>query len=225
MNFRNALLLAAIVAATSLTQIQASIITVPTDPIGGGNLSGTTFTIGSAPLVSNTNTWPATENPANAINNDAGVTKYLNGDALNSGYIVTPAVGLSKVTGISFTTANDTVARDPASYSLYGSTTVAASSTPGNTFNLSDFTLISSGALSLPSARFDSSVSVSFADSGNWTTYLLVFPTVKDGGADGHMQIGDAILTGQATPEPASLVLAGLGAIGLFVVARGRRRA
>ncbi|HZZ74059.1 MAG TPA: hypothetical protein VFE24_17535, partial [Pirellulales bacterium] len=173
-------------------------ITAAGDPIGGGNLAGSIFTIGSPDGGGGTDLWPTTETPANSIDGNSA-TKYLNRIATNSGYIVTPAFGVSKVTGIAFTTANDTISRDPASYALYGSNTVSASSTVNATFNLSDFTMISSGNIALSDTRLDSTVSVAFANALNYTTYLLVFPTTKgtvNSNSDGTMQIADAILTG-----------------------------
>ena len=48
-------------------------------------------------------------------------TKYLNFDQLNTGFTVTPAIGLSVVQCLTLTSANDAPERDPASYQLAGS--------------------------------------------------------------------------------------------------------
>jgi hypothetical protein len=173
----------------------AANITVTGDPIGGGQLSGSVFTIGNGNGTGGSNSWPAAESPNLAIDNTVS-TKYLNFGISNTGFIVTPAFGSSNVTGIHFDTANDSIERDPASYVLYGSNTVVANGTVGATFNLSDFTQIASGTLSLPTTRLDTTTSISFGNTGNYTTYLLVFPTVRTPASANSMQIGDAILTG-----------------------------
>jgi hypothetical protein len=84
---------------------------------------------------------PGAENVENAINN---VTqKYLNFLDLGSGFTVTPSVGATVLSGVRVYTANDAVARDPASYRLEGS----------NAGPDGPFTLISEGPLALPDER------------------------------------------------------------------------
>ncbi len=78
--------------------------------------------------VPNDGDWPGGEYPGLAIDDNTG-TKYLHfggdfdaGDPLNgSGIQITPAAGASIVTGLTFTTANDSPNRDPAAFALYGS--------------------------------------------------------------------------------------------------------
>src|SRR5437667_415394 len=109
---------AAFVLSLSLSvQAQLSDITQPGDPI-----------------VPTSNNSPGSEGVANAIDNQP--TKYLNFDKLNTGFTVTPSVGATLVTGLSLTSANDAVERDPASFLLEGSLdgisffTIASNSVP-----------------------------------------------------------------------------------------------
>src|SRR5256885_10799322 len=71
------------------------------------------------PIVATSNNSPGSEGVANAIDN--APTKYLNFDKVNTGFTVTPRVGLSVVQGITLTSANDAPDRDPATYVLSGS--------------------------------------------------------------------------------------------------------
>src|SRR5947208_5070099 len=71
------------------------------------------------PIVATSNNSPGSEGVANAIDN--APTKYLNFDKVNTGFTVTPRVGLSVVQGITLTSANDAPERDPASFILSGS--------------------------------------------------------------------------------------------------------
>lgn len=105
-------------------------------------------------------------------------TKYLNFGAKNSGVIVTPSAGAKVVTGLQITTANDAPERDPASYELYGtnSAIVSADNSQGNS---EPWTLISSGTLTLPDERMTEAALVSFANATSYTSYRLVFPTLK----------------------------------------------
>src|SRR5512138_89514 len=86
------------------------------------------------PIVATSNNSPGSEGVANAIDN--APTKYLNFDRLNTGFTVTPRVGLSVVQCLTLTSANDAPDRDPASYLLSGSydgtnfTDISAGSVP-----------------------------------------------------------------------------------------------
>jgi hypothetical protein len=220
------ILFAATVVLLANVSVQAVDISVPGSTIVGGQLSGASFNLASVGTVAATNNYPAAEAPALAIDNGTG-TKYLNFAETNTGYVCSPSLGLSNVTGIRFTTGNDSAERDPASYSLYGTNAGAAGSAPSLVF--ANYTLISTGALALPGDftiddQRGVTTSISFANvAGNFSTYMLVFPTVKDGASANSMQIAEAVLTGTVVPEPSAATL-GLAA-GLFLVRRRRSTA
>src|SRR5262245_36862670 len=92
------------------------------------------------PIVATSKHSPASDGVANAVDNQP--TKYLNFDKLNTGFTITPGVGLSIVQGLALTSANDHPERDPASFVLSGSYDGAA------------FTEIASGAVEPFTARF-----------------------------------------------------------------------
>ncbi|MFM8360453.1 MAG: hypothetical protein ACKOET_18035, partial [Verrucomicrobiota bacterium] len=75
------------------------------------------------PLIASSANSPGSEGVANAI--DGKPTKYLNFDTRTggkpSGFIVTPSVGVTRVTGISFQSANDAPERDPKVITIEGS--------------------------------------------------------------------------------------------------------
>ena len=76
---------------------------------------------GDAVIASSSNS-PGSEGVANAI--DGQPTKYLNFDGKDSqpsGFVVTPSLGMTYVTGISMQSANDAPDRDPKSILLEGS--------------------------------------------------------------------------------------------------------
>jgi len=72
--------------------------------------------------VPNNGNWPGGEYPALAIDNKTS-TKFLhfNGKTDPVGFQVEPQAGPTVVTGMTFTTANDAVERDPVAFDLYGS--------------------------------------------------------------------------------------------------------
>ena len=200
----------------------AAVIFTPGDTIFGGVKSGPTFTIN--------NNWPGHEAPSNAI--DGVGQKYLNFSGTNTGFIVNPSIGSSVATSITLWTANDSPQHDPASYELWGSN---ASIGSGPSFLLSNFTLISSGLLSLPSTRNNggnaplsdiNSQTIGFTNSTAYTSYMVIFPTVKGTNSGGLMQIGEVQLySSAAVPEPSSLVIFGIGAGIASLKARTRKRA
>jgi hypothetical protein len=142
------------------------------------------------PITGTSGNTPGAETVDKAIDNNTN-TKYLNFDKLNTGFTVTPASGLSVVTGIALTSANDAPERDPSSVTIEGST------------DGSSFTLIASNTVAPFGNRFERQV-VQFANSAAYTSYRVIFPTVRDAGAANSMQIAEVELLGNIyTPGPA----------------------
>jgi len=160
----------------------------PTDPI-------------RAVQVNYASSSPANEGVANVI--DANVnTKYLNFGEANSGFIVTPASGSSVISRFQITTANDDASRDPASWVLYGTNSPVLSPAHSQG-NFETWTLIDSGSLNLPTARLTTGAEVSVANAMAYTSYKMVFTSVRDGAAANSMQIADIQFF--ANPGPAAV--------------------
>lgn len=160
--------------------------------------------------------YPGHEGPANAVDGTLG--KYLNFGQTNSGFIVTPAFGESIVDGFEITTANDGIERDPASWELYGTNDGIISEDNGQG-NMENWVLIDSGSLALPDERDTLADLVSVSGSTAYTSYKMLFPTVKDSDLANSMQIGEIQFHG--VPEPATVCLLGLGGLSLL---RRRKR-
>ena len=126
-------------------------------------------------LVPTSNNSPGSEGVANVIDNQP--TKYLNFDRLNTGFTVTPRVGLSVVQMLTLTSANDAPERDPATYRLEGS------------YNGTNFTVISEGAVPAFAARFQKVV-VPLNNNIPYLIYRLIFPQVTGPGGN-SMQISE----------------------------------
>ncbi|HEX6961515.1 MAG TPA: PEP-CTERM sorting domain-containing protein [Lacipirellula sp.] len=131
------------------------------------------------------------------------VTKYLSFGEENSGLIVTPQAGPTTVTSLQITTANDFVERDPASYEIYG-TNDPITSTEESEGTEENWTLISSGALALPEARLTNGDVITFANNTAYSSYKIVFPTVKDAPNESNsMQIsGIQLFDDSAAADP-----------------------
>jgi hypothetical protein len=156
---------------------------------------------------------PGAEGVERAI--DDFTQKYLNFLDLGSGFIVTPSVGSTTLGGLRFYTANDAIERDPASYLLEGSN------------NGTDFTLISEGALALPTDRNAGGTTPAHVIDPltmftAYTSYRLTFPTLRDAAAANSMQIGEVEFLSQV-PEPSAIVLAGLGLVAVVGARRFRK--
>jgi len=177
--------------------------------------SGSTALSASDPILAihaaQDSLYPGNESPAKVI--DGAVdTKYLNFGKLNSGLIVTPG-GPTTVDGFQITTANDWAERDPATWALYGTNDaiVSGDNTEGNG---ESWTLIASGDIALPADRLTLGPLVSFANSAEYSSYKMLFPTLKNADATNSMQIAEIQLYG--VPEPATMCLLGLGGLALL---------
>src|SRR5438309_884749 len=75
------------------------------------------------PIIASSANSPGSEGVANAI--DGTQAKYLNRDSASppkpAGFVVTPSVGVTWVTGLAMQSANDAPERDPLSITLEGS--------------------------------------------------------------------------------------------------------
>jgi len=215
---------------TSLVAFSNSALAVsilaPGDPtIGGARVDGS-FEVGVEGLTAGVNNWPGAEPPSDIVDGliGGGGQKYLNFAQTDTGVIITPAFGASIVTEIELWVANDAPERDPASFEIWGTNNTIVG---GGPFDIAaDFTQIASGALALPDDRdltedtSGFSQSVGFSNTDAYTSYLLLFPTVK-GPAANSMQISEVQFEGRAPiPEPSSGLLALLG---LGALARRRR--
>jgi hypothetical protein len=128
------------------------------------------------------------ETPTSVLDNNTG-TKYLNFGEHGSGFIVTP--GSSIVKSFTLSTANDAQDRDPASYQLFG-TNAAIASADNSAGTAEAWTLISSGSLSLPTTRLTLGPAVDVTNNTSYTSYKLLFPTVRNPVGANSMQIADA---------------------------------
>jgi hypothetical protein len=166
--------------------------------------------------------FPANEHAGLGID-QVHTTKYLNFGEERSGLIITNSGGPVDVNFMKLRTANDAPDRDPTSYQLWGTNDPITSVQNSNSNGTEVWTLISEGPLSPPTARFTDYPVVAVNSTANYTSYRLVFPTVRNATAANSMQIGDvqfATLASQI-PEPATTALV---ALGLACVAAIRRR-
>ncbi|MDB5732127.1 MAG: hypothetical protein JWQ03_2022, partial [Variovorax sp.] len=202
------------------------------------------FQVAAVGTAGNINNYPAAEDPTKIRDATPG-TKYLNFAKTNTGIIETFS-SAQTVNGLIFATAGDAAPRDPLTFSLYGtnSTLITGSEAAGANIDLGTFTLI---AANQPIAGFtidpgrNTTVANQLVTNANaYSTYAVIFPTIRDAAAANSMQIGDITFTnggtaiaGQATnpvvggqtiavPEPATL---GLLSVGIIAGLARRRRA
>ena len=129
------------------------------------------------------------EQVPSAIDNDVN-TKYLNFDKENTGFIVTPS-GSGVVTGLALTSANDSPARDPASFRLAGS------------HDGVDYTLIDIGEVPPFTERHQrQELLVHNPGKQSYLHYRLTFPTLADTANANSMQIGEVELLSELAGRP-----------------------
>lgn len=201
---------------------QSSIFT-PGDAIWGIQVDRDTINVGVVGFNVGQNNWPTNEGPEHAI--DGVGQKYLNFGKTNTGFITTPSAGPTIAHSITMWTANDAEPRDPSGYEVWG-TNVSIGG--GGPFSLVDFVLISADSITLPSTRNaggaaplepQNALTVNFTNTDAYTTYLIVFPDVKDNPLANSMQVAEVQLDGEIVPAPATAML-----LGLALAATRRRR-
>ncbi|MFH1716026.1 MAG: LamG-like jellyroll fold domain-containing protein [Planctomycetota bacterium] len=138
--------------------------------------------------------WPDGEYPGLAVDDDVS-TKFLHfkGEVEPTGFVVEPAMGLTIVTGLTLTTANDSPNRDPVSFELSGS----------NESLDGPYELIAAGDVA-DFAQADAwprftknATAISFANEIAYKYYQVMFPTVRDAGSANSMQIAEVELLGE----------------------------
>ncbi len=139
-------------------------VTQPGDPVTGVNISP----FGDGPV-------PTTIDNSMSSKFGAGISGGV------PGLVISPAAGLTAVTGVRIYTGSDSSGRDPSSFKLEGSID------GGHTY-----TLIASNTITLSDTRNTSSsvapdpltmvcTEVDFNNTNGYTTYKISFPTVKSG--------------------------------------------
>jgi hypothetical protein len=137
--------------------------------------------------------FPGGEAPANILDGNTA-TKYLNFGETNTGFVVTPAFGSSILQSFSIATANDSPERDPFSYIIQGTNdnvSGLAENINGNAFNWTDIAVGDFTELAVDPGRFFTISPISFANSTAYTSYRMIFPTVRDAAAANSMQVAD----------------------------------
>jgi hypothetical protein len=156
---------------------------------------------------------PGNEQVVNAI--DGSLAKYLNFGEVNSGFIVTPSTVGVAVKSFQITTANDAVERDPSAWQLFGTNDPIAS-VAHSTGTAESWTLIGSGALSLPSARNTAGAIVDVTNNTAYASYKMIFTGVKNAAGANSMQIAEIQFFGDSamgTPPTLRLEDADSGAL------------
>jgi hypothetical protein len=150
---------------------------------------------GDALIASSPNN-PGSEGVANAIDNQP--TKYLNFDAADGtdvGFIVTPSVGLTRVTGIAMQSANDAPERDPKDVRLEGSNDETVTGwAEGN------WTVIAEITVPAYTERFQTQT-FQFENLIPYRHYRWTVLEVQDVAAANSMQIAEVELLGKVVPS------------------------
>jgi FlaG/FlaF family flagellin (archaellin) len=151
--------------------------------------------------------WPAAEVPANAIDNTTA--KYLNFSnsggtggktVMPCGFAVTPAIGATIVTGLTFTAANDSPDRDPINWTLYGSNGTIDG--PWETIasgTIDDFSRGSRDRLAIGldwPRNWKGVTPIGFANTVPFLNYKVQFTSVKRPLVANSMQIAEVELLG-----------------------------
>jgi len=170
---------------------------------------------------------PPGAGPGNILDGD-GRTKYQMLGKENSGVIFTPHIGATQLASFVITTAGDTPERDPSSYIIYGTNDPILSQNFSQGTSES-WIMLASGSLALPDERLALGPRIAVNSPVSYTSYRLVFPTMKNGSSPAatSMQFADiqfynflGLPPSHAAPEPVTL-----GLIGWCAAAAAWRRA
>ncbi|MBN1506244.1 MAG: CotH kinase family protein [Sedimentisphaerales bacterium] len=149
--------------------------------------------------VPNDGDWPGNEAPPLAID-DGTNTKFLHfkGASQPAGFQVTPSIGPTVVTGLTFTTANDAPERDPIAFELAGSNmSVDGPYTAIVSGEIEGF----AGATSWPRLT-KTTTPITFANTQAYSHYQLLFPRVRDAASANSMQIAEVEFLGSVAAVP-----------------------
>lgn len=194
----------------------------------GAGGTGTDVLNAGDPAISIANSYPFAESPSTLLDGNTA-TKFLTFGKENTGVIVTPGVGPSKLNRFTFNLAGDSEGfsgRDPASFEIYG-TNDPIVSVDDSRGDFENWTLLNSGTLTYDPANEGLVGPIHVGSTDFYTSYKIVFPTLR-GTLDGSlvtnsMQISELQLIG-SVPEPSTVALVGLGLVGLVACRRFARR-
>ncbi len=167
-----------------------------------GEVIGDVTSPGDALIASSDNS-PGSETGPNAI--DGQPTKYLNFDTLGtdpvpSGFVVTPSIGRTVVSGLTMQSANDAPDRDPKWVRLEGSNDEAPAWDSGNWTTIFEKNDIQPWAMLFPGGdRFQTQTFV-FENLAAFTHYRWTVLEVQGAGAN-SMQIAEVQLLGGPAPK------------------------
>ncbi len=153
--------------------------------------------------VPNDGDWPGAETPNLAVDDNVA-TKYLHfkGETEPTGFQVTPALGATLVTGLTLTTANDAIERDPIQFELYGSNgTIDGPYELIAAGEVADFNQVDAWP------RFTMNATpITFENSTVYRHYQILFPAVRDAASANSMQIAEVELIGVPVPSKGTVV-------------------
>ncbi|MFT4639675.1 MAG: hypothetical protein ACI8T1_003000, partial [Verrucomicrobiales bacterium] len=167
----------------------------------GGVLPGDVTQPSDASIASSDNS-PGSEGVANAFDNQP--TKYLNFDTIGtdgvpSGFVITPAVGLTRLVGITLQSANDAVERDPLSIRLEGSNDGSPTWEAGNWEVIYENTAIDAWEVLFPDDNRFKTQAFTFDNSKPFKHYRWTTVQVQGAGAN-SLQIAEVELLGEVLP-------------------------
>ncbi|MGK0184470.1 MAG: hypothetical protein ACI9R3_000236 [Verrucomicrobiales bacterium] len=165
-------------------------------------------------LIASSDNSPGSEGVANAI--DGQPTKYLNFDTIGvdgipSGFVVTPAVGLTRLVGLTMQSANDAVERDPKSILLEGSNDGSPGWDSGNWEVIYENDAVDAWDVLFPDANRFKTQAVTFENSKPYKHYRWTVLEVQ-GETANSLQIAEVELLGEVLPgdvtQPGDVLIA-----------------